>query len=106
MRIGQLKVKTIAIQPEPDAATKGAKDQLQQVVSPSDVQVILCCTTDQKANAAPKLPGIDPEGEALCISDGQRKVTCKHACLNSIPRTASKMHQNVGLLTYLGPVYL
>ena len=62
VRIGKLQIQPIAIEPEPDATNEAAKDELDDIVPPCDVQVILGGTADQEANAPPQLPCIDPEG--------------------------------------------
>lgn len=78
VRICKLKIEPISVEPEPDAANQAAKDQLNNIVRPCNVEVILSRTADQETNAPPQLPSIDPEWKAFHFSHGQGKVACTH----------------------------
>jgi len=77
--VAQLQKQPIAVQGEPDTADEVAKDDLDDLTLPSDVCLVGYSRTDQKADAAPKLPCIHPEGQTLPFSAGEWKVPCRQS---------------------------
>ena len=74
--VAELKKQAVPIQTKPQTSNQVAKDDLKDLALPCDVCLVRNSRRNEEADAAPQLPCIHPEWQALPFPSGEGKVPC------------------------------